>query len=647
LAKSTADASINLSQATSFLEIFKNKGSEAFEKVGESAKEYFDKFQNLASKHGQVAGLIINQIMEVKDYYKQLSNHENFSLKSYTSQVDELSNMTASLGKDSGILKGLGEALGMTTDAVLPHLKKIAEGADQILYTQQGMLQAATSAGTVGNFYARGSFDVDKMNASAVKLGDNLVNVTAATTGNHDETVKMFGAFQKIPGAMQGITEGAAGSTGAMEKFTGMIRFAAGTNQSFGVVSSQVTRSINILGTSFEGAMENAARLSRVSRDLGIPLDIANTSMDELTNTFRTWGDTTRGSEQIFSNLYQSFKDTGLGASEATRIIGDMTKSMSNLGIAKEALISGRTGGPGGLQGAFQIEQLLSEGKTDEVLKKMQQSLRQAMGGGKIIDLKEAGTSQASGQQYAKQRGILASGAFGEFGKDAASANKILEVMSKGGDLNAKELSPIKKVLEDSKKDGEAQQAQTNNLLQGILMGVLALRTGSNEEAAKLARSLSENKYGLDALAEGRGQAETRYKIAGKTGLSEPSGTKIEDDIERGLNILQQGKDTGAKIKVGFKSLLESYNEQNNVPKPNIARGEAGVSQSTTKVVQNAAAATTAAAAAAAKGQPRANQAVVPINIMLPPCPHCGKTNHGMRSSVTIPTHPADLPPGF
>jgi hypothetical protein len=636
---------VRLGQAAS------NAGQAASNAIGDLLKGV----EKAAEKNGIATGLIINQLIGATDYYSKLASSADINFQKFTDQTSQLESGLNTLkeklgaGKAGEILKGIGESFGFTGDNVMGFIKNVAFAADQVLYTQQGMLQAATSAGNMGEFYKRGSFDVDKMNASAVNLQNSLVNVTEATTRNHAQTLEMFGNFQKIPGAMQGITEGAHGSEQAMQRFTGMIQFATGTNQSFATVSDQVTYAVNNLGASFDDAMGYAARLSQVSRDLGIPLGIAGERMKDLTNTFAVWGNTTEGSAQIFGNLYESFKQTGLGAEQATKIIVDMTKSMHSLGIAKEALISGRTGGPGGLQGAFQIEQLISEGKTDQVLKKMQQSLRQAMGGGKIIDLKEAGTSQAAAGQYAKQRAILASDAFGGFGKDEATANKILQVMSKGGDLSSKDLGDVKNVLKDTKKDGENQQAQTNNILSNILMSVVALKVGSYEEAAKVARRVSEPKAGVSALTTSRKQAEERSNIAGRRPLSAKSETKYKDDFSRGAGLMEQGSEVRAKVSKGIRSLLGDYLEGKEPP-PNFKnKGTNPVGASAEKVVQNAAAAekATAAAATVAKGQAKTNTATIPINIIMPPCPHCGKTNHSQKSNAVIPINPSDIGPGF
>ena len=129
--------------------------------------------------------------------------------------------------------------------------------------------------------------------------------------------------------------------------------------------------------------------------------------------------------------MMKGFQDTGLSAKQAAELIGDMTSGIAKMDMAEKGFLSSQTGGAGGLRGAFEIEGLLREGKTDEVMKKIEENIKKNFGG-KIFSLKDAQESDYGASQFMMQRELLKSGSFGIKPQNDAQATRILEAMSNG-----------------------------------------------------------------------------------------------------------------------------------------------------------------------------------------------------------------------
>ena len=105
--------------------------------------------------------------------------------------------------------------------------------------------------------------------------------------------------------------------------------------------------------------------------------------------------------------------------------------------IAQQAFLSGMTGGVGGLQGAFEIDIMLAEGKVDEVAGKVESAMRK-MFGGELVTREEAAGSQAAAAQMLKQVQMLTTGPF-KVAETRRQAYAIIEKM-RAGDLTTVDL---------------------------------------------------------------------------------------------------------------------------------------------------------------------------------------------------------------
>jgi hypothetical protein len=103
---------------------------------------------------------------------------------------------------------------------------------------------------------------------------------------------------------------------------------------------------------------------------------------------------------------------------------------VSKLDIAQRTFVSARTGGPGGLQGGYDVALAMREGRMDEVYGKVEETLRDMMGG-EIVTLEQAAVDPRAAAQMARQTQMLTTGPLAIAGSEG-EACRVLDAFAKG-----------------------------------------------------------------------------------------------------------------------------------------------------------------------------------------------------------------------
>jgi hypothetical protein len=397
---------------------------------------------------------------------------------------------------------------------------------------QNAFIGLAASTGTMNELFDENGLKLKNLSSLTATFTE-MVNKSAAANGM--DTKEVFGyasALGTIPGFMKSIITSGDGAATQTDGLTTAMKLMSGSGKSMGVVTDELTKGFEDLAnangklTSQQSAQKSAeffATISNAAQTLGLRFTDVQKVMNDVAQTFKFTGDNTAAAANILGRYSGALQSTGLTSQAAAELTGDMIKQVSGLTVAQKAYISSQSGGPGGLQGAFKLEEMMREGKTDQVMEMIEKVMRKKMGGN-IVSLKEAANDPAAVAQFMKQRTMLQSGIFG-IGKNSTDeqATHILEALKNKDTKSFAEMSGSKGLDTVMEKGNEIQKENNNmfkNMVQSLqqISAATALTAGMDIKDIAGTNSTSKNyneQLADNAGLQARGQAESL--AAGKT----------------------------------------------------------------------------------------------------------------------------------
>jgi hypothetical protein len=477
----------------------------------------------------------------------------------------------------------------------LSSLQKIMEtlhipGAAAITDLGEGFLANAGQAENLNNSFIGLSASAGEMNKIFNDDG-SLKNITALTTAYANsvanaadttglsvhQSMEFANALKTIPGAMNEtiITNKDADLT--TTSLIATMQLMSGTGRSQQEVLSALNTSYDNLSAS-QGKVSNAAQsgaeflatVSSVANGLNLRFEDVKNTLDGVASQFRFVGNETDGAAKVLGRYTDALRETGLTSKASGDIIKDMIQNISGLTMGTKAFLSLQSGGPGGLQGGFQIDQLLRNGKLDQVVQMAEKSLKQQFGG-RIYNQSAAAASPEAASQFMRQRQLLQSGAFG-IGKGLGDdqATRLLEALGKG-DIGAatKEiktgndaLAAVTRQGTDIQKDNNNELKVANRVLErnaiaaeisagAALKGLFGTSGGQTgnlnnqmKEANAVAGLQNTQRIGIETGKAGTGEAAQQ--------LIELARTTIDNAMKSGKGVVEGVTEGG---KAGLKNI--------------------------------------------------------------------------------------------
>ena len=361
--------------------------------------------------------------------------------------IDSLNKLTFNKLSSNIITKGLSETL-LKSDAA----RKF----------EQGILQMTARSGEFSDMVNQVGDDLSGMEETVVSFSDMLYKTANISGMSLSQIAKYATELGNIPGALSETIPALRESGTNMNMLDAVMKLSAGTGQNVTDVIKDLDFSFREFNTTGKESLEFVARMSAASTGLRIPLDLVKEYTKGSAQSFRFFADNSQAAINILGKFGGALKDSGLGPKAIADLTQGITKNIASMSIAQRAFLSSSTGGPGGLQGAYQIELLKKQGKTDEIEKLMEKSLRQQFGG-KIVTLEEAAKDQRAAAQFTKQIQLLTQGPT-KLTDDEGVAERIIEAMAKGDKFKA----PIKgkeEALSDAVDLGNNIQERNYNQL--------------------------------------------------------------------------------------------------------------------------------------------------------------------------------------
>lgn len=319
--------------------------------------------------------------------------------------------------------------IGMPEGNFSTFLKGVTQRGDFAKQFEAGFLTAASASGeftevleTLGNDLSGLSLKTD--------VSSKLFQTIGNSAGVSSTKVAEYAAsLRTIPGALDNFHDSAGLVVENMHFLDAAMKIASGTGQTFDQVLTQMQTMFDNLGLKGKPALEVIARMQNVSDAANIPLAQMREYTNRATESFKFLGENAEGAISVMAELGPALQRSGLGPNAIRDLVQGVTSGISEMKTAQKSFLSAQTGGPGGLQGAFQIDLMLRQGKLDEVFQKVQQNLKQQFGG-TIVSLEEAAKDAGAAAQFQRQIALVKSPALGGIAKSDAEAMRVLEAIS-------------------------------------------------------------------------------------------------------------------------------------------------------------------------------------------------------------------------
>ena len=252
------------------------------------------------------------------------------------------------------------------------------------------------------------------------------------------------------------------GTDRAVSDLTLISTVAKGTGQNFDDLAKTGKDVYEKWGFGWEEAAKRTAVMIDVQQKLHVGFDSIQKAVGGVDSAFSMWGDNMEGALSVLEKIQGVLKEQGLGIGQSTELIKKFADHVSSLTLSQRAFIGMQSGMTGGaVNVGLQVERMQQEGKFDQILQMVQDTVSKTTGNSRILNLKEAAENPELSTQYLTQRSVLqqVTGI-----SDTGTQNRLLDVMSKvqlGGERGI----DANQILRDSFSRGaDIQERQYNKL---------------------------------------------------------------------------------------------------------------------------------------------------------------------------------------
>lgn len=393
-----------------------------------TAKAKFDSLNLAVGSTSTLLGLLGTHVINVSDSMSKLGE-TNFS-NSFVGQFQAIQKSSERALDSVGItnlLKGMGAALpavGTGFQGLQNYALKFFATMDQRAKLGDFFLNTAASLGQLKQVYGDNN-SLENFNSLVSKQQDILLAAEKGTGLTREQVTGFYQSIATIPGAMDGFITSVRKGAESTSVLQASIELARGTGNDYKTVIADMGVAYESLNLKGGEALQMTTRISEVSSKAGLQLKDVRTFTQQAATEFQYFGNTLDGQSQLLLNYSKGLEQAGLSSKQITEITKGFSSAVHSLGAAQKAYLSQQTGGPGGLQGAFQIDKMLSEGKVDQVFDKVKSTMQKQFG--KILTLDDAGQSQQAAAQFEKQIQMLTQGPMGKIVQSREQAFKVLQ----------------------------------------------------------------------------------------------------------------------------------------------------------------------------------------------------------------------------
>lgn len=401
-------------------------------------------------------------------------------------------------------------------DAKTEGLGRMFAGADRAYQVQTGLIALAASQGQLNGVITSGTNSFEDIDSVMSDFAETAYVSAAATGQTQAAMMELAQELGTIPGSLSDIVE-VGGQTATQLTVVSQVGAAFGRSQT--EVAKDLTTMYDKMGTKGTEALESIARMYEVAGNSKLRFEGFSKTVLTIADNFKMLGDNTNAATNVVKAFDTAFKDSKISPEAMQKVIQGMTSGIKEMDRGKQAFISGATGGPGGLAGAFEMELAMQEGRMDEVLQKTMTAMQQQFGG-QVLTLKDAASNPAMAGEFYKQVQYLRQVA--GIAENDRDAYRILEAMQSGVTSNivgaAGGDESGASALNEATNRGAAEQARTTSV---IIEGNRILERTRMMQANELGQLNTSMSRALGVQGRTIG---ARTQVAGVRGLNADAG---------------------------------------------------------------------------------------------------------------------------
>lgn len=408
-------------------------------------------------------------VVKTSDIFAQFSDKNGASINNTTTQIDLLKTAMKGLGANETIINALSTVS-----------QNMINNANEGEKLENSFISLSSAGGDLSKVFEGQGGQLNDLAALTTAYSNTIFDAANKTGLSGQQTMDFANKLKEIPGAMDQTIITTDDLSGQTNTLTAAMTLMSGTGRNQEQIMKSLTTAYDDFAESQNGVNNNAqkgaeflATVSSVSTALHLRFKDVDDTMTKVADSFRFIGNETDATARSLGRYTDALRATGISGKASLDITSKMIDNIKEMNTGTKAFLSLRSGGPGGLQGSFQIDKMLREGKLDQVMQMAERSLKQQFGG-KIVTQDESAQSQQAASQFMRQRSLLQSGAFGVGkGMEDAQAGKLLDALAKG-DMGgaAKEIKTGQNALAAATKQGEDIQKRNNNELKIMNRGV-------------------------------------------------------------------------------------------------------------------------------------------------------------------------------
>lgn len=487
-------------------------GLHAIERAIEDAKVKLTDLSSITEQQAQVFALTSSAAVSVRDAFTSLNGVDMSQFMSFTEKFKDVSDAFTGAGTVGGIarqsmdqladsLKKMGIPAAQITAAmqqgfsgVMSLAQAFAKKSDNMQRATNAYVQMAAASGDYSSVIDNQGRLVSDLTERVFRQNMGIADNVKATGLSVDVLERYSNELGKIPGNLNATVAMGDKMGDHMNMLTATLRVAAGTMRPVNDVIKDLNTAFVDYGLVGDKALQFSARMADVARVMKEPVNEIADALKGAADAFKMFttgqenaSKASEGLANIMASYGSALESTGLSAKSSTEIIAGMVSQVGKLSLGQQAFISQQTGGPGGLAGAFRIEQRLQQGDTAGVINDVMKTLERQMG--RLVSVDEAARSEASANQLTKQTSLLQS-LLGPMVKDRQTAEKLIQAtINQQKGITGQE--QVNQILEQGGERGAADrglelQAKSVSFIDEIRGNVAAIRYLSDREAYDL-----------------------------------------------------------------------------------------------------------------------------------------------------------------
>jgi len=440
-------------------------GLPALKDLNDQLEKHGVTLDNISSKMSQnsaMFGLVTTATLGATKAFRDFTNIDSSSLTTFSDQAKTLFDTiqhapvgsaastlaTEALTKMLGVAGKSGyeikQVLAEAGTGITQFAQQLLISADNNLFLQNAMMQTAASGGGLQDFLKETGDNFEHLNDVTNKYGQVMMNSLGATGLGATETGRKsmesyVSMMSQLPGGMKNISDSMKLGTVETTVLTGAIQYAKGAGRSMADVTQDMAKAMNEYGMGAEAGLKYSARMSEVSETLHARLEDVRQAVGQSVDAFKgfVFGGIdaeamTQNMSKAMQEYVQQLKNVGVPVQNAIKMGENYTDVMSKMSLGQKAFLSQSTGGPGGMMGAYQMEDLMVK-DPKAARKKIEETIRKLTG--PIVSKEQAKHNQGAADRYTMQLQMLQQGPLGSQAKTQGEAEALLESMRPGAQI--------------------------------------------------------------------------------------------------------------------------------------------------------------------------------------------------------------------